>query len=114
MFDHVGWGELIVLAVVGLVVLGPERLPKAAAEAAKWLREMRKMARNATQDLKAELGPEMADLDLASLHPRRIVSSALWDADEPVARDQTMPTLPTRAYVPLSADERPPYDVDAT
>jgi|SRR5437660_3226900 len=111
MFDHVGWGELMVLAIVGLVVLGPDRLPKAAADAAKWLRELRRMARNATQDIKAELGPEMADLDLASLHPRRIMSSALWDDDDPRF---PAPTPPTRAYVPLSADETPPYDADAT
>ena len=111
MFDHVGWGELMVLAIVGLVVLGPDRLPKAAADAAKWLRELRRMARNATQDIKAELGPEMADLDLASLHPRRIVSSALWDDEDPQI---PAPTPPTRAYVPLSADEKPPYDADAT
>jgi sec-independent protein translocase protein TatB len=111
MFDHVGWSELIVLAIVGLVVLGPDRLPKAAADAAKWLRELRKMARNATQDIKAELGPEMADLDLASLHPRRIVSSALWDEDE---SETAVTTPPTRAYVPLSSDESPPYDAEAT
>jgi len=107
MFNHVGWSELIVLAVVGLIVLGPDRLPKAAAEAAKMLRQLRGMARNATADLKAELGPEMADLDLRSLHPRRIVSSALWDEDNP-------PAPGTQTYAPLAPDERPPYDADAT
>lgn len=113
MFNHVGWGELLVLGIVGLVVLGPERLPKAAADAAKWLRELRKMARNATQDIKAELGPEMADLDLASLHPRRIVNS-LWDDEDNHPVPASMPGPPTRAYVPLTADEEPPYDADAT
>ena len=111
MFDHLGWSELIVLAIVGLVVLGPDRLPKAAADAAKWLRQLRTMARNATQDLKAELGPEMADLDLASLHPRRLVSSALWDDDEPKPAPAGPPT---RAYAPLAAGEKPPYDAEAT
>jgi sec-independent protein translocase protein TatB len=108
MFDHLGWSELIVLAIVGLIVLGPERLPKAASDAAKMLRQLRTMARNATADIKAELGPEMADLDLASLHPRRIVQSALWD-DEPVAAAAT-----TRPAVPLQPGERPPFDIDAT
>jgi sec-independent protein translocase protein TatB len=107
VFDHVGWGELLVLAVVGLIVLGPERLPKAASDAAKMLRQLRTMARNATADIKAELGPEMADLDFASLHPRRLMSSALFDDDEPIE-------LPTKSYVPLADDERPPYDADAT
>src|SRR3954449_12682895 len=95
MFNQIGWSELIVLAIVGLVVLGPERLPKAAADAAKMLRQLRSMARNATADLKAELGPEMADLDLASLHPRRLVQTALGDDDGPRAPATT--TLPPRA-----------------
>src|SRR5437764_15178552 len=107
MFDHLGWSELIVLAIVGLVVLGPDRLPKAAADAAKMLRQLRAMARNATQDLKAELGPEMADLDLASLHPRRIVQSALWDEDD-------VQPPGTSLAAPLGPGETPPYDSDAT
>ena len=107
MFDHLGWSELIVLAIVGLIVLGPDRLPKAASDAAKMLRQLRVMARNATADIKAELGPEMADIDFASLHPRRLVSDVLWDDDE-------RPALPTKAYVPLARGETPPYDADAT
>jgi len=106
MFDHLGWSELIVLAIVGLIVLGPDRLPKAASDAAKMLRQLRVMARNATADIKSELGPEMADLDLASLHPRRIMSDAIWDDDKPVA--------PTKTFAPLAQGEAPPYDAEAT
>jgi sec-independent protein translocase protein TatB len=105
MFDHLGWGELIVLAIIGLIVLGPDKLPKAASDAAKMLRQLRTMARSATADLKAELGPEMADIDLASLHPRRFVASVLDDEDEPYRGRE--PTT-------LAAGERPPYDADAT
>src|SRR6476659_4195078 len=100
MFDHLGWSELIVIAIVGLIVIGPERLPKAAADAARMLRQLRTMARNATADLKAELGPEMADLDLASLHPRRMVQSLLDDdadaagAATPVGRPGQVPLQP--------------------
>jgi sec-independent protein translocase protein TatB len=107
MFDHLGWSELIVIAIVGLIVLGPDRLPKAASDAAKMLRQIRAMARNATADLKAELGPEMADLDLASLHPRRLVSDMLLEDDE-------RPGTATKNYVPLAQGEPPPYDADAT
>src|SRR3954467_1609231 len=106
MFNHVGWSELIVLAVVGLIVLGPDRLPKAAADAARMLKQLRGLARNATADLKAELGPEMADLDLASLHPRRFVQS-VWDEDEDNPN-------PRRASTTLASGEKPPYDADAT
>ena len=106
MFDHVGWWELIVIATVGLIVFGPDRLPKAAADAARALRQLRTLARGAAADLKAELGPEMADLDLASLHPRRLVASVL-DDDEPVSRPQVMAPA-------LAPGQAPPYDADAT
>jgi len=112
MFNQIGWSELIVLAIVGLVVLGPERLPKAAADAARMLRQLRSMARNATADLKAELGPEMADLDLASLHPRRMVQSMLLDDDAEAAGVATPVGRP--GQVPLQPGETPPYDADAT
>jgi sec-independent protein translocase protein TatB len=102
MFDHLGWGELVVLAIVGLVVFGPDRLPKAAADAARVLRQLRAMARSATEDIRAELGPEMADLDLTSLHPRRFARSLLEDDDVHAA-----PAV-------LGPGEAPPYDDDAT
>lgn len=104
MFDHLGWMELIVLAVVGLVVFGPDRLPKVASDAAKMLRQLRSMARDATAGLKAELGPEMADLDLASLHPKRFVQSVFDD-------EEAVPRMPRSV---LAAGELPPYDDDAT
>jgi sec-independent protein translocase protein TatB len=107
MFDHLGWSELIVLAIVGLIVLGPDRLPKAASDATKMLRQLRTMARNATADIKAELGPEMADIDLASLHPKRMLSDAFWDDDD-------KPVPPTKTYAPLTPGEAPPYDAEAT
>jgi len=113
MFSHVGWSEFLVLAVIGLIVLGPERLPKAAADAARLVRQLRAMARSASADLKAELGPEMADLDLASLHPRRMVQSMLLDDDDPAAAGASTP-VGRPGQVPLQPGETPPYDADAT
>jgi sec-independent protein translocase protein TatB len=108
MFHNLGWSELVLLGVIGLIIFGPERLPRAASDAVRMLRQLRTMARGAAADLKAELGPEMADLDLASLHPRRIVGSILND-DEPV---------PARVATPVASalqpGETPPYDLDAT
>jgi len=108
MFHNIGWTELVVLGIVGLIIFGPDRLPKAASDAVRMLRELRTMARGAAADLKAELGPEMADLDLASLHPRRLVGSILND-DEPVPASLPAPTVSA-----LQPGETPPYDPDAT
>jgi sec-independent protein translocase protein TatB len=108
MFHNIGWSELVVLGVIGLIIFGPDRLPKAASDAVRMLRELRTMARGAAADLKAELGPEMADLDLASLHPRRIVGTILND-------DQSVPAdLPAPVVSTLQPGETPPYDPDAT
>jgi sec-independent protein translocase protein TatB len=116
MFNHVGWSELLVLAVVGLVVFGPERLPKAAADAVRAVRQLRNLARGAAADLKAELGPEMAELDLASLHPRRLVASVLDDDDEPVVLGSSPSSLarPPVLAAALAPGQAPPYDADAT
>ena len=49
--------ELIAIAVIGLLVFGPDKLPKLAADAARLLREIRRMASGAQQDLKDSLAP---------------------------------------------------------
>jgi sec-independent protein translocase protein TatB len=111
MLNGLGWEELLLLAVLGLVIFGPERLPKAAQDLGRMLRELRTMARGAATDLKAELGPEMADIDLRSLHPRRFVEDALFGDDEAATTSQSTSTA---APAVLSDNERPPYDLDAT
>ncbi|HTW18658.1 MAG TPA: sec-independent translocase [Mycobacteriales bacterium] len=109
MIGNLGWEEILLLAVIGLIIFGPDRLPNAIKDATRMLRELRKMARGAANDLKAELGPEMADLDLRSLHPRRLVEDALFGDDEEPATAAASP-----ARVALAANETPPYDTDAT
>lgn len=106
MLGNLGWEEVLVLAILGLIIFGPDRLPKAVADAARMLRELRAMARGAATDLKAELGPELADIDLRGLHPRRFVEDVFSD-DEPSAPRQ-------RRAAALQVGERPPYDDDAT
>ncbi len=59
MFD-VGFSEILVIGVVALLVLGPERLPKAARFAGLWLRR----ARVHWNSVKAELESELADEEL--------------------------------------------------
>jgi sec-independent protein translocase protein TatB len=110
MLSGLGWEEVLVLAVLGLVIFGPERLPKAAQDLGRMLRELRTMARGAATDLRAELGPEMADIDFRSLHPRRFVEDALFGDDEPAASTPAAAS----ASPALSANETPPYDLDAT
>ncbi|MBV9486795.1 MAG: twin-arginine translocase TatA/TatE family subunit [Frankiaceae bacterium] len=113
MLSNLGWSEALLLAVAGLLIFGPDRLPRAIRDLSKMLRELRTMARGAASDLRTELGPEMADIDLRSLHPRRFVEDALFGDDDDVsATASDEPAKPVPAA--LAANERPPYDSDAT
>ena len=73
MFD-VGFSELLIIAVVALLVLGPERLPKAARFAGLWVRR----ARAQWSSVKAEFERDLADEDLK--RSLRETQDALRDA----------------------------------
>ena len=88
MLDVNGW-ELIMLVVVGILVLGPERLPEYAGKLANMVRQVRNLATNARSQLKDQMGPEFEDVDWRQFDPRqydprRIVREALMD--DPVDR----------------------------
>ncbi len=118
MFNSLGWPELAVLLVIALFVFGPERLPKMIAEAGRMLRTVRELANKARTDLQAELGPELGDLDLASLNPKSFVRKHLFDDEDLLGDLSPEPVQPTEAtrprQRPLAEGERAPYDADAT
>lgn len=110
----VGLPEFAVIAFIAVLVFGPDKLPELARQAGQVVRKVRILANNARDELRAELGPEYADLELRDLDPRTIVkrhlAEVLEDDDEPPAR--TRP--PRRGLRPLDEGELPPYDADAT
>jgi sec-independent protein translocase protein TatB len=75
---NIGPLEALVLAAVALIVIGPDKLPDMARDAARMLRTLRDMATGARQQLREELGPEFADVDLRSLNPRTAVQRAVF------------------------------------
>ena len=81
MFSNLGFGELVMMAVLGLVIFGPERLPKAASDAVRMIRQVRAMADSAMTEIKAELPPDLAELDLRSMNPRHLVTKAIFSDD---------------------------------
>ena len=137
MFD-LSIEKIIVLLVLAVVIFGPERLPKMIRQAGSALRDLRRLADNATADLKEGLGPEFADFDVTDLHPKNFVRKHLLDdemglddldprkfvrkhlLDEPEAGQaggapmaESMPEDATAVAV-LPPGETPPYDSEAT
>jgi sec-independent protein translocase protein TatB len=131
---NIGPMELVILAIVGLIVLGPDRLPGLARDAGRMLRTLREMATGARSQLRDELGPEFADVDLRNLNPRTALQRAILgdddevrsmnprrsirevfdedDADQPVSMQK--PTTAPMPQQPLGRGEQAPYDTDAT
>ncbi len=81
MFGISGW-EMVGLAVIALLIFGPDRLPKVAADAGRFIRQMRTMIASARRDLSDSLGPEFKDLDATDLNPRSFVRKHLLDPAE--------------------------------
>lgn len=79
----VGWGELVLLAVLAIFIFGPEKLPKAAADAGRMVRKLRELAQGAQRDIQGHgIDVEGIKNDLrgvADLHPKRIIGAALAD-----------------------------------
>ncbi|WP_035857527.1 sec-independent translocase [Cryptosporangium arvum] len=82
MFENLGWWEIIVLALIGLFVFGPDRLPKVIGEAGRMLRTLRQMARGASAELRDELG---TDFEIEDLHPKRFVRKHLLSEEDEAA-----------------------------
>jgi sec-independent protein translocase protein TatB len=77
MFFDFGAGELIGLAILGMVLVGPDKLPGLAAQAAKLVKKMRSLATTATNELKENLGPGFEDLKPADLNPKTFVKKQI-------------------------------------
>lgn len=90
MFTNVGWSELLVLGVIALVVLGPERLPEAARWLASAIRKVKQFASNAQQQLQDDYGTDFEEFreplkqlnELRGLNPRAMVTKHLLDGDD--------------------------------
>ncbi|HEY6795185.1 MAG TPA: Sec-independent protein translocase TatB [Kineosporiaceae bacterium] len=107
--------EFIVLLAVAAVVLGPERLPRYTQQLTQLIRELRRMATNAQEKVREELGPEFDEvdwraLDLRQYDPRRIVREALTDAvdlNDPLGLKEVSPGGPTSNGWPAAVARQP-------
>ncbi|MFS3129356.1 sec-independent translocase [Nocardioides sp. Bht2] len=106
----VGLPEMAVIAVVAVLVFGPDRLPDLARQAGRLARQLRTMANSARDDLRSELGPEYADLELRDLDPRTLVRKHILEAMD----EEDDAERPARKSRSLAANELPPYDAEAT
>lgn len=77
MFLDFGMGEILALAILAMALVGPEKLPHLAVEAAKIIKKLRSVATTATNELKENLGPGFEDLKPADLNPKTLVKKQI-------------------------------------
>jgi sec-independent protein translocase protein TatB len=122
VFDSIGWGEIVVLALGALFIFGPERLPNLAKEAAAGLKRVRTAITGVREQVSESFGddlPELRDLDLRKYHPKTFIRSQLLDDDGPTVHRGSATAAGATAAVPMAARSRdrgtpPPFDWDAT
>ncbi|MFK4638494.1 Sec-independent protein translocase family protein [Paenarthrobacter histidinolovorans] len=123
--------EFILLLIIGVLVIGPSRLPEYTQKLANLVKEVRRMASGAREQIKEEVGIDIDEVDWKKYDPRqydprRIIKDALLDDDTkpvsaggPVAAatavaDESKPKTPVRVIERLAEGEAAPFDTEAT
>jgi sec-independent protein translocase protein TatB len=128
VFDSIGWGEIIVLALAALFIFGPDRLPHLAKDAAAGLKKVRAAITGVREQVHDSMGDdfsELRDLDLRKYHPRTFIRDQLMGDDGPTVHRGSATgsaglaaaagTVTAReAGRPRDHSTPPPFDVDAT
>lgn len=127
MFDSIGWGEILVLVIAGLFILGPERLPEAAAWLGRTIRQVRNYATGATEQLRGEFGTDFDEIrkpleelrSLRNFNPRTAATSMLFGDDDAPATGSTRangngngakPNLSKGPSAPTANDNAPGFE----
>ena len=127
MFDING-GELLIIVVLAVLLIGPERLPGYAAQLASLVKRGKRLLQDTKARVDTELGPEFKDVDWSKLDPRqydprRIVRDALMDDDDapaPAPRAATAAGGAAAAAAATRTSDEPraavpaPFDDEAT
>ncbi|MFF4798900.1 sec-independent translocase [Streptomyces sp. NPDC001351] len=81
MFSDVGPMELVTLAVLAVLLFGPDRLPEIIQNVTGFLRKVRELSESAKDEIRSELGPEFKDFEFEDLHPRTFVRKHVLHGD---------------------------------
>jgi sec-independent protein translocase protein TatB len=116
--------KILIIGVIGVLLLGPQRLPMYAQKLAEFVKAVRRFADTAKERMRDEMGPEFDDIEWQKLDPRqydprRIIRDALLDSGTSAAAIQTAQVTASKVratapVVPLAAGEPAPFDAEAT
>ncbi|QIZ77981.1 Sec-independent protein translocase protein TatB [Ferrimonas lipolytica] len=103
MFDGFGFFEIIIVCVIGLVVLGPERLPVAVRSVSRWFTTAKRMATSVRTELEQELKIEQLQTDLKTAESRGL-KDLDPDLQKSIEQLRDAASSVTRPYAAPSSD----------
>ena len=120
MFLGLTFEKLLLIGVLAVVLVGPDRLPRYAAQLARFVKSVKAFTDNAKDRMREEMGPEFDDVDWKKLDPRqydprRIIREAL--VEDTAAPAAAAVATPVRRPAPRSAAPASgpaPFDAEAT
>ena len=110
--------EFLLLLIIGLLVIGPSRLPEYTQKLANVVKEVRRMASGAREQIKEEVGIDIDDVDWKKYDPRqydprRIIREALLEDDtKPVSAGAPAAASAVAGVTGHGAESRPVRDVE--
>ena len=128
--DPVSFGltfdKLLIILIIAVFLIGPDRLPGYAAQLARLVKSLRGMADGAKERMREEMGPEFDEVDWKKLDPRqydprRIIREALVDEVAPAGK--AAKPVSAQPYIESAYDQRQrklgkarpaPFDAEAT
>ncbi len=113
MFD-IGFSELLVVFVVGLIILGPERLPMAAKTAGLWVRKIRRSIQSVQREINAQLDQEELQRSIKETNDRILRETADFQkqAEAPAAPKQTSEAPSPSAQNTAATENQPSQAAD--
>lgn len=120
----IDFNKILIIGIIGVLLLGPQRLPMYAQKLAEFVKSVRRFADTAKERMREEMGPEFDEIEWQKLDPRqydprRIIRDALLDSGGSAAAVETAQVTASKVrapapVVPLAAGEHAPYDAEAT
>lgn len=115
MFDNIGWGEILVVLIIGLIVIGPERLPKVIEDIRAAIFAARKAINNAKAELNGEFDGVFDDIQkpmsevakIAAMGPRAAITKHLLEGEDFIedVEKATRPDLKGKPNITGSASQ---------
>ncbi len=113
--------KLLIIGIIAVFLLGPERLPYYASQLARLVKSLRGMADGAKERMREEMGPDFDDIDWKKLDPRqydprRIIREALLDdePEEPAPRVKPLESAYAQRQRFLREGKPAPFDAEST